>query len=607
MPIAPRRLLWLFLALCIAGSAGAQTSFTSVVVFGDSLSDTGNIARLVQNANPLGIRFPADNPALGLNYTDGRFTDGADTQPPAQAYFGVWIEQLAASFPAKPPVKDSLDGGTNYAYGDATTGPGMTTESDDGITISLHNMGQQVTDYQANVASKSAAGPTAQTLFVLWGGANDLYNAASAGTDLTAATTAAVSNELALVQQLAGAGATNFLIPNLPPLGGVPNYATSANAMALNAASAGFAQALTQGIATLKASLAAAGVTITVYQPDIFDLFGKFATGPMAVGLSDIADKAQGISGNPDTYLIWDGLHPTTTGHHFAAATAANLFTPLVNSTTTLSVPAASQPGATVTLTAGVKSGTAGNIPAGLVTFFNGMSLLGSAALNASGTGTATFVAAAAGSPYSLTAVYAGDEVNNISASAVQPLTVVTTPVVPPGFTAAVNPSSLTITAGNSAMTTLSTSDVGGFSSTITPTCGTLPAHLSCTIAALVAPGPVGQSAWSLTVATNAATAALDQRERPGVWRTSGVVSATLLFAATFLLGFQRRVRAVRGLWLTALVVMISAGAMIGLSGCGSSSNNDAASGTYTIPVVFTPAAGTTVVAQTVNLMVTVQ
>ncbi len=76
----------------------AQANFSTVVVFGDSLSDTGNIAHLTQSATAGLLRYPSDNPALGFDYTDGRFTDGKETQPAAQAYIGVWIEQLAAAF-----------------------------------------------------------------------------------------------------------------------------------------------------------------------------------------------------------------------------------------------------------------------------------------------------------------------------------------------------------------------------------------------------------------------------------------------------------------------------------------------------------------------------
>ena len=111
----------LFAFSATAGNAQGSaddTNYTTIVVFGDSLSDTGNVAHLTQAK--YGVRIPG----VAADYTDGRFTDGADTLPAAQKYFGVWIEQLAASLPAKPSVKDSLDGGTDYAYGFATTGGG---------------------------------------------------------------------------------------------------------------------------------------------------------------------------------------------------------------------------------------------------------------------------------------------------------------------------------------------------------------------------------------------------------------------------------------------------------------------------------------------------
>jgi len=81
-------LLLLFTALL---SAQTTPTFSGLVVFGDSLSDTGNVAHDVQAK--YGVRYPSE----AFNYTDGRFTDGAGTRPPARAYFGVWAEQLAAN------------------------------------------------------------------------------------------------------------------------------------------------------------------------------------------------------------------------------------------------------------------------------------------------------------------------------------------------------------------------------------------------------------------------------------------------------------------------------------------------------------------------------
>ena len=392
----------------------AQTSFTTVVVFGDSLSDTGNIANLTQSQYK--VRYPSDNTLLGFDYTDGRFTDGTDTQPAAStAYTGVWVEQMAALFGGKVTIKDSLDGGTNYAYGDATTGAGTTTESKTfegvAVSITLNNMGQQVTSYLGTHPT-----PNAQTLYVLWGGANDLLNAATGGQDPTAVAVTAAGNELALVQQLYAAGARNFMIPNLPPLGAFAASKGASAVTALNTASAVFAQALTKGLGALKQS--SMDASLTFYQPDIFSLFATVAADPTAVGLGDVSTAADTVKVSPDTFLIWDGLHPTTTGHHLVAATAANLLQAQVASTSTLTLVPAGLAGQPVTISAKVTSAETGNVPTGLVTFFNGTTVAGSAAVDATGTATLTFTpAGAAGTDYALVAVYAGDVVNLPSAA----------------------------------------------------------------------------------------------------------------------------------------------------------------------------------------------
>lgn len=702
---ALRRAIWLCSVLFLASTLRAQTSFSSVVVFGDSLSDTGNIAHLVQNANPLGIRYPSDSQLLGLDYTDGRFTDGADTQPAASAYLGVWVEQLAASFAAKPPVKDSLDGGTNYAYGDATTANGTSTDSRtvNGLTISinLHNMGQQVQDYLANIASRSASAPNAGTLYVLWGGANDVYQAASNGGNPSTAAISAVANEVALIQQLASAGATNFMVPNLPPLGGVPQAATTPAATALNTAAAVFAQAMPMALANLKMSLAANGVTITIYQPDIFGLYTTVASNPMAIGLGNVTMAAQNISASPDTYLSWDGLHPTTTGHHIAAAAAANLLTPLVASSTALTAPAAVLANKDVTISATVTSTASTAIPTGLVTFFANATPIASGTLNSSGTATGTVPASTvAPGNYTVIAVYAGDTAFKVSLSPGQPGSVlsssiattttltssnanpgtgasvtftatvtpavmtdgtpsgtvtflngtatlgtgtltngvatytttslpagtqaitasyaasgifagsissaVTETVVMPTFTPSATPASLTISAGSSGTTALSASTTGGYTGTLTLACGTLPAHLSCSFSTptLALTGSNTPSS-TLTIATNASSAALDMPGRPGTRREPPVLFAILLGPGLLSLGLLlRRRRSVQDLRLGMLLLaVVTAVAATGLSGCGSSSNN-AARGTYSVPVTFTPSSGS---AQTITLSVSVQ
>ncbi len=703
-------LLRRFVLVCLASlacllplSSPAQTAstITSVVVFGDSLSDTGNIANLTQSQYK--IRYPADNPTLGFDYTDGRFTDGTDTQPAAStAYKGVWIEQLAAVYGLT--LKDSLDGGTEYAYGDATTGSGTTTETRTylgvPLSITLQNMGQQVTTYLATNPT-----PNAGTLYVLWGGSNDLLHAASAGQDPVAAAQTAVANELALVQQLIAKGATTFLIPNVPPLGAFAAAQGPAAVTALNQASAVFAQGLATGITQLQQ--AAMGTTLKIYPADVFTSFGQIAASPMMYGFGDITTAADTVTGSPDTYLIWDGLHPTTTGHHWAAAAAAASLHPPTAGSFTLSAPAAGLAGQSLTVTA-IEVSVVKVVPSGLVTLFNGTSVVGSAAMDATGTAKITFTpTGAAGTNLSLTAVYMGDLSNSSAVSqvttvpllnaAVGTTTVVTTSsatanpgaavtftatvtpastsygapagtvtfqdgtntlgtgtlsngvatymtstltagthqitatytaagvfggstsaaitetIVAPGFTASANPASLTIASGASGTSTLSVTFVGGYTGTVTPTCGTLPAHFACSLAPIQtqAAGANTQS-FTLTIATNAAStsAMIEGSARPGAWQGARVWSASLLLPGTLgLMGFglRRRRKGLRGLLHMSVAMLLCAG-LLGVAGCGGGTNNNAAAGSYTVPVVLTPSVTTGgVVAQTVNIAVTVQ
>src|SRR6516165_9247742 len=157
------------LLLAFAAAFAHAKNYTKIVVFGDSLSDTGNLAHLTEEK--YGVRVPGPI----ADYTDGRFTDGFDTVPAAQNYFGVWVEQFAASLPSRPEIRNSLDGGTDYAYGFATTGSGTTVFAfgpSNSLFVQVNNIGQQITDYLPTDPKIND-----RTLFVVWGGANDLLNA----------------------------------------------------------------------------------------------------------------------------------------------------------------------------------------------------------------------------------------------------------------------------------------------------------------------------------------------------------------------------------------------------------------------------------------------
>jgi phospholipase/lecithinase/hemolysin len=314
-PIQPRRLSTLCAALIFlvtAVVAHAQ-DYTSIVVFGDSLSDTGNVAHLTQDK--YGVRIPGPL----ADYTDGRFTDGDDTLPSTQKMFGVWIEQLAATLPSKPIITNSLDAGTNYAYGFALTGSGTTLLTlTPTLSVTVNNIGQQITDYLATrpVISK-------RTLFVVWGGANDILSATSLDDVIKASI-----EETKDIQRLIDAGATQFIVPNQPPLGLVPRLNGSATtSIPATTASIVYNEFLEAGLTVLKDFNF--GKHVRFHKLDVFSLFSKILASPSTYALANVTDSSQGnYTIDPDTYLFWDDLHPTTKGHEILAQTAASILTP---------------------------------------------------------------------------------------------------------------------------------------------------------------------------------------------------------------------------------------------------------------------------------------
>lgn len=298
------------------GFAQTLPTFTKLVVFGDSLSDNGNIAHRVSD------QFPFSYPSGQFNYSDHRFTNSSDTIPSSDRYAGVWHEQLARTFLHLPIATNSLDGGANYSFGGATSANGTSERtvihnpdpfSGGDYTITIDNMGKQVDDFLA-------AGPVdANALYLLWGGSNDIFD------NSTGANVIATSGRInTLIRRLATAGARNFLVPNSPPLGSIPNYAgQTAKIISLDAASAAYRSRLNFDLDATITALAAQGITVHIYRLDTWMNLIRILAEPSTYGFTNIHDSAQGdVQADPDEFLFWDEIHPTTAGHYRVAVDA---------------------------------------------------------------------------------------------------------------------------------------------------------------------------------------------------------------------------------------------------------------------------------------------
>jgi phospholipase/lecithinase/hemolysin len=189
------------LGFCAAGAllSVPAAAYDAEYVFGDSLSDNGNLAAAG------GVNFP--NPPS----FDNSFTNGP-----------VAVQLLAESLGLTLKASDWLNApsvptGTNYAVAGATS-----AEAAVGGFLGF-NLPDQVGAYSAYTSGM--ADPNA--LYVIMIGGNDVRDAALSGLGEPAeenANDAGVEAEKVAISTLSGEGAKNFLIVNVPNVGLIPEF-----------------------------------------------------------------------------------------------------------------------------------------------------------------------------------------------------------------------------------------------------------------------------------------------------------------------------------------------------------------------------------------------
>lgn len=268
------RVLGFVLCVLCLGSAQAQQQFTDLLIFGDSLSDTGNVFATTGNPQP--------------PYFEGRYSNGP-----------LWVDYLAERL-GLPPVQPSTSGGTDYAWASAESGTGESL-------FGVPNLHTQIDGFLLNHV------PRANELIIVWAGANDLLGGRADA--ITAATNVAVA-----VSNLAHAGGTHFMVPNLPPLTLAPfTHSMSAEQrQTLDDQAAQFNRLLDAALDELQSQL-----RIAVFRVDIEGLTRQVLDDPASFGFSNVTTSAldDGVTSG-DGYLLWDEFHPTTVGHRFIADAA---------------------------------------------------------------------------------------------------------------------------------------------------------------------------------------------------------------------------------------------------------------------------------------------
>jgi phospholipase/lecithinase/hemolysin len=307
--LVSRCVVGVLLASAMAAGVARAASYPKLYVFGDSLSDAGN--DWIATARALPISPP---------YANGRFSNGP-----------VWAQDLAPAIGAGQ-LRPSLAGGTDFAYGGAESG---TTKVHQDV---LYDLPGQLIEF---VASGS---PNPNGLFVLWIGANDLFDILadqSLTPDQAAqAVEQVVTNEVDFVAVITLLGARNLLVVNAPDLGATPFIASQGQA-ASAAASALSASYNTLLAARMSEFARTFGLHLTLV--DAFALIDGAIADPAPDGFKNVtspcwtgsytADDGTLCSkthAGQDRYLFWDMVHPTAKAHTLIAKAAKAALDPIV-------------------------------------------------------------------------------------------------------------------------------------------------------------------------------------------------------------------------------------------------------------------------------------
>ncbi len=309
-------------ALGLFMSVAAAAPFSNLYVFGDSLSDTGNMRNLVLAATG-GATDPLPPP-----YFNGHFSNGPVAAEYLAAELGMTADPVALADGSINPS------GTNFAVGGAATGPvplaaphpvsGRGSYSNYVVFSRAPDfpLDPGIQDQVGFYLAAGAADPGA--LYLLWGGANDAYialedpaidpnDATAMNTTATATAVRAAANIATYIAALEAAGGQNFLVPNLPDLGRTPDALLTPVGTAYAGALTRYSDTFNNTLDTLLGGLASDVEQLVRF--DVAALFDEWLSNSSINSTIPCITVATCVANDTGQYLFWDGVHPTTTYH----------------------------------------------------------------------------------------------------------------------------------------------------------------------------------------------------------------------------------------------------------------------------------------------------
>lgn len=289
------------LALSCSHAMAAPSPYSSMIVFGDSLSDAGQFGMRFTNRNADGSYAPVTPMILGSR-------------------LGVAPEELnpSTSIGTRPD-------GNNWAVGGYTTQQILDSITDTSRTVippGRPGAGLVLRERDGYLANGKFADPNA--LYYLTGGGNDFLQ----GLVNTPADAAAAGGRLAAsAQALQQGGARYIMVWLLPDLGQTPNYSGTPLEGPLSQLSGVFNQSLLNQLGQIDAQIIPLNIPVLLQEalasPAEFglatdqNLVGTCYSGEGCVG--NPVYGANGTAPDPTKLLFNDSVHPTIAGQQLIA------------------------------------------------------------------------------------------------------------------------------------------------------------------------------------------------------------------------------------------------------------------------------------------------
>lgn len=301
------RSIFIALGLCCSLMVSAEP-LNKIVVFGDSLSDNGNLYEYMKRQLP-----------LSPPYHQGRFTNGP-----------VWVEHLAKYYFPSDPNAHLLD----YAFG----GSGIRgDDDDDDEEEALLSLDREIDSYL--LAHHDRADES--SLYVVWMGSNN-YLAIPEEVD---STLNKVNDGIRTsLLRLVSKGAKHILVVNLPDLGKTPAAVDFDAVDLLTTFSVRHNAMLGEQVEDLKKEYPSVQWLLL----DVGDIFSRAVNFPESYGFTNVTDtcyEAATLSASPQSvlkmvagvksetavdacegYLFFDPVHPSGPAHEWLALETRTLF-----------------------------------------------------------------------------------------------------------------------------------------------------------------------------------------------------------------------------------------------------------------------------------------